>query len=232
MWVILFQEMVKKYTFLMLEEDSMRFKERGNGDFDGLYPPGIYRILAGSRRYTLKASLCFAVFWLFLLAFFPRICTAEGVTLAWDENAEPNVAGYRVYYRIGSSGSRVLSRYNGTDIENGNSPIDLPVYEDNNLDPRFVEMDLNGLDENQDYYFVVTAYSTEGLESAASNEASLVRAVTTNDSPVQDDSPVQNDSLVQNENPVHSGSLAPSTSVESTGLGGGGGGCFISSVCR
>jgi len=210
----------------------LRFKERASGDFDGMEPSGIYRILAGSRRHRLKASLCFAVFWLFLLAFFPHICTAESVTLAWDENAEPNVAGYRVYYRIGSSGSGVLSRYNGTDIENGNSPIDLPVYDDNNLDPRFVEMDLNGLDENQDYYFVVTAYSTEGLESAPSNEASLVRAVATNDSPVQDESPVQNDSPVQNENPVQSESPATSASVESTGLGGGGGGCFISSVWR
>ena len=192
----------------------MRFKERASGDFDGMEQSGIYRILAGCRRHTLKAGLCFAVFWLFLLAFFPSICTAESVTLAWDENAEPNVAGYRIYYRIGSSGARVLSRYNGTDIENGDSPIDLPVHDDNNPDPRFVEMDLNGLDENQDYYFVVTAYSTEGLESGPSNEASLVRAVTTNDSPVQNDNPT------------------PSAELGSTGLGGGGGGCFISSVWR
>jgi hypothetical protein len=201
-------------TFLMPEEDSMRFKESAYVDFDGMEQSGIYRILAGLRRHRFKASLCFAVMWLSLFIFLPSICTADSITLAWDENTEPNIAGYRIYYRIGSSGSRVISRYRGTGIENGNSPIDLPVYEDNNLDPRFVETDLQGLDQSRDYYFVVTAYNTEGLESAPSNEASLVRAVATNDSPVKDDSP------------------APSASVELVGPGGGGGGCFISGLWR
>jgi len=142
-----------------------------------------------------------------LIAFFPSISAAERVTLAWDENTEPNIAGYRIYYRIGSSGARVISSYNGTGIENGDSPIVVPVYEDENLDPRFTEMTLHGLDENRDYYFVVTAYNTEGLESAPSNEAALVRAAA-----IDDDSP-------------------SSASAASGNLAGGGGGCFISSLC-
>jgi chitinase len=184
----------------------MRFKEGRNCDFAGIERAGIKSILAGPLRKRLDIILRFAAVSLFLFAFLPSICTAESVTLAWDENTEPDIAGYRVYYRIGSSGSYVMSLYDGTGIENGNSPIDIPVYEDENPDPRFVEIDLHGLDENLDYYFVVTAYNIEGYESAPSNEASLVGGVAGGDSPT------------------------PDASAESVGLGGSGGGCFISSV--
>ena len=139
-----------------------------------------------------------------MFALLPSPCTADSITLAWDENSEPNLAGYRIYYRIGSSGSQIISRYNGTGIENGDSPIEVPVHEDESLDPRFMEITLDGLNEDQNYYFVVTAYNTEGFESAPSNEAALLNVPEPNDS----------------------GTLS------SAGAGGGGGGCFISSVWK
>ena len=181
----------------------------------------VFRSLGGRRLNIVKAAFFFA---LFSSAFFPSVSAAESVTLAWDENGEPNISGYRIYYRTGSSGARVTSRYNGTGIENGRSPIEMPVYEDNNLDPRFVETTLHGLDENQNYYFVVTAYNTEGLESAPSNEASLVRAAAIVDSPTPDESAASDGG----------GGTSPSSSSSTASgdlSGGGGGGCFISSLC-
>ena len=226
---------------------------------------GVFRPLGRSRLNSVKAAFCFAIF---SLVFPPSLSAAESVTLAWDENSEPNIAGYRIYYRSGSSGGRVASRYNGTGIENGRSPIDMPVYEDANLDPRFVETTLHGLDGNQNYYFVVTAYNTEGLESAPSNEASLVRAAAIVDRPTPNESaasegggesPSSSSSAASDggrDSPSSSSSAAldgggdsPSSS-SSTALdgggdspssssstasgdlsGGGGGGCFISSLC-
>lgn len=183
--------------------------QKGGCGSSGFKEAGIHRILTTAWRKTLEGSRSFAGICFLLLFVFPCLCIADDVTLAWDENAEPNIAGYRIYYRTGSSGSRVLSRYNGTGIENGRSPINFPVYDDANLDPRFCEITLRGLDEDRNYYFVVTAYNHEGLESAPSNEASLARAVAATDSPTESSSPTG------------------SASVES-GSFGGGGGCFIS----
>jgi hypothetical protein len=190
----------------------MAFADKKNIALDGSGRAVMRGIFAEKRRRRLGSTIMFASFLLFLFALLPSPCTADSITLAWDENAEPNIAGYRIYYRIGSSGSQIISRYNGTGIENGDSPIDLPVYEDESLDPRFVEITLEGLNEDQEYYFVVTAYNTEGLESAPSNEAALLSA------PEADDSGA----------PIGEGG----SSLSSGAVGGGGGGCFISSVWK
>jgi hypothetical protein len=178
----------------------MRFKERISV-FDIIRRIWGSLFQVGSKRRTLKIGLHFGFALILLAAFSPSISAAESIRLAWDENSEPDIAGYKIYYRTGSSGSRTKAFYNGSGIEEGNSPVNVPADEDQNLDPRFVEVDLHGLNENQDYYFVVTAYNTSGLESAPSNEASLVRAVATESS---------------------------SNQVAASASGGGGGGCFIS----
>ncbi len=84
---------------------------------------------------------------------------ALDVTLAWDANAEPDLAGYNLYYKTGSSGPP----YNGTGALEGNSPIDVG---------NVTEFTIHGLSNGVTYFFVVTAYDTEGLESAYSNEVS------------------------------------------------------------
>jgi hypothetical protein len=86
--------------------------------------------------------------------------TETGVTLEWDANTAPDLAGYRVYYKTGSSGEP----YNGTGATEGDSPVDIG---------NVTTYMLHGLAEDVTYFFVVTAYDTEGLESDYSNEETI-----------------------------------------------------------
>jgi fibronectin type 3 domain-containing protein len=69
------------------------------------------------------------------------------VMLEWDENTEPDLDGYKLYY--GSA-----SRSYGYIIDVGNQ-TDFTVVD---------------LVEGETYYFAVTAYNTSGYESSYSNE--------------------------------------------------------------
>jgi hypothetical protein len=69
------------------------------------------------------------------------------VTLAWDANAEPDLAGYRVHYGL-TSGAPSQS------VDIGKEPT----------------VTLTGLTARTTYYVVVTAYNTEGVESFPSDE--------------------------------------------------------------
>ena len=107
--------------------------------------------------------------WPFLLIvlFYAPPTLALDVTLQWDANSETNIAGYKIYYDTDSG-----APYNGTGALLGNSPIDMPLGQDENSDPDVVEFTLNNL-SNGEYYFAVTAYTNDdpSLESAYSNEA-------------------------------------------------------------
>ena len=82
--------------------------------------------------------------------------------LEWDANSESNLAGYKVYYDTDKSGPP----YNGTDQAEGNSPIDVG---------NVTEFYFNSIDfSTKDFWFVVTAYSTENAESGYSNEVNTV----------------------------------------------------------
>ena len=48
---------------------------------------------------------------------FATLTYAEDVTLIWNANTEPDLAGYKVYYKTGSSGVP----YNGTGATEGSS---------------------------------------------------------------------------------------------------------------
>jgi hypothetical protein len=73
----------------------------------------------------------------------------QSVTLAWDPNQEPDLGGYIVYY-----GPR--SRVYTNAINVGNVTTNT----------------VSGLEETGTYYFAVTAYNTNGLESDFSDEVS------------------------------------------------------------
>lgn len=76
--------------------------------------------------------------------------TAASVTLAWDPNPEPDIAGYKIY--VGE--------------ESG-------VYEEPIVmagAPEEPQFKVVGLENGRDYYFVVTAFNEAGLESDYSNE--------------------------------------------------------------
>jgi fibronectin type 3 domain-containing protein len=83
-------------------------------------------------------------------------CLARDITLAWDANPEPDVAGYRIYYKANSSSLPL----DGTGAAEGGSPIDVGNQ---------ATATLTGLPDGDIYYFAVTAYDTEGLESPISN---------------------------------------------------------------
>jgi hypothetical protein len=82
---------------------------------------------------------------------------ALDVTLAWDANTEPDLAGYKLYYKTGSPGPP----YGGTGATEGNSPIDVG---------NVTQFTIHGLSNGITYHFAATAYDTENLESGYSNE--------------------------------------------------------------
>ena len=98
-----------------------------------------------------------------LLLFQAGNCYAGDISLAWDPNSETDLGGYKIYYKIGSSGPP----YNGTGATEGSSPINV-----GNITEFTVRDLMNGIE----YFFVATAYDTEvpSLESGYSNEVLAV----------------------------------------------------------
>jgi hypothetical protein len=74
---------------------------------------------------------------------------ADTVTLAWDPNPNPNLAGYRLYYRIATQ-----SYTQSIDVGNATT-VSVP-----------------SLIAGQTYLFAVTAYNTHAVESVPSTEVS------------------------------------------------------------
>jgi hypothetical protein len=89
---------------------------------------------------------------------------SANVTMAWTANTEPNLAGYYIYYKSGTSGAP----YNGTGIYEGNSPIKIPL--EYFADPANPEYTMHGVSDTEISFFVLTAYDSEGNESGFSNE--------------------------------------------------------------
>jgi hypothetical protein len=105
---------------------------------------------------------------LFLLALFPPRLTASELTLAWDPNAEPDLAGYNIYYGIQSG-------YYDFVIDAGN----------------VTQYTITGLEPETLYYIALTAYDTSNNESDFSNEVSGVAPYPTNAPPTADAGPDQ-----------------------------------------
>ncbi len=84
-----------------------------------------------------------------LLLILPGCLKAAEVTLAWDANIEPSLAGYRLHY---GKTSRAYSH----SVDVGN----VTTYT------------LTGLDPGALYYFAATAYDAQGNESGFSDEIS------------------------------------------------------------
>jgi Fibronectin type III domain len=87
---------------------------------------------------------------------------ADSVTLTWDPNSIPNLAGYRLY--SGTTPGVFTQR-----IEVGNSTT----------------ISVSNLTEGQTYFFAVTAYNTSGAESPPSNISYTAPFAITTAAPVQ-----------------------------------------------
>jgi hypothetical protein len=87
--------------------------------------------------------------WLtFVLCWASQLHAAQNITLKWDPNPAPNLAGYRLYY---GTNSGVYTQ----EIDVGNMTATL----------------VSNLKEGRTYFFAVTAYNT-AAESLPSNEVS------------------------------------------------------------
>jgi len=102
----------------------------------------------------------FAPIGLCLLASFPT----SAVILEWDPNTETNLAGYRVYYGFASR--------NYTWTYEVNAPLTTAT--------------LTNLPGNRTYFFAITAFDADGLESEFSDEVSttVIDATATNSIPI------------------------------------------------
>lgn len=90
-----------------------------------------------------------------ILLFAPQSYSAQ-VTLEWGKSPSPNIAGYRVYYGIGS-----LNYSTVLDVGDNTSCV------------------ISGLLDNRTYYFAATAYDTSNYESVFSNEVNFNSATGT-----------------------------------------------------
>ena len=105
------------------------------------------------RRFFL-ASISFSI-----ISILGAAAQGAEVTLAWDPNDEPDLAGYNVYVN-----------------QVGPGP---PYYQFNTVSLAEIEPDnplytATGLKEESYYCFVVTAYDAEGFESGYSNEVCVL----------------------------------------------------------
>jgi len=114
------------------------------------------QVLSQSLRCSLLGLLSFVTSTL-ILTFSATFAHSAEVTLVWDPNTAPDLAGYKIYYKTESSGAP----YNGTGVTEGDSPIDVGNQ---------TEFTLHSLTDDVTYFFVATAYDTEGLESDYSEE--------------------------------------------------------------
>lgn len=84
---------------------------------------------------------------IFILSLLAPAAHAADVTVAWDQNPEPEVAGYKIYY--GTSPGSYTASVNVGNITN---------------------TVISGLEAGITYYFAAVAYDIQGTESGFSNE--------------------------------------------------------------
>ena len=144
--------------------------------------------------FIMRKNLESLVFWklvIFSAVFFLSALGqsyAMDVTLQWDVTTEPNLAGYKIYYKADTSGPP----YNGEGAIESDSPINVG---------NVTSFTAHGLTDDGTYFFVVTAYDNQGLESGYSNEVSINSSTTL----------------------AYDGGVSSSSN-------GGGGGCFIATA--
>jgi len=125
-------------------------------------------------KYFLRTFLwTFALITIFITIGPRSLAYTADITLAWIANSEPNLAGYHIYYKSGTSGAP----YNGIGVEEGDSPIKIPIEDFAN--PANPEFTLHGLSDTENTYLVITAYDTENNESSFSNEVSYQPSIPT-----------------------------------------------------
>jgi len=101
-----------------------------------------------------------------LIFFLAEPGCAMDATLQWSANTEPDIAGYKIYYKTGYTGPV----YDGIGATEGDSPVIVTIQELYDADQP--EYTIHGLEDSEVYYFVLTAFDVDDFESAYSNEVS------------------------------------------------------------
>ena len=134
-----------------------------------------------SNKILLKNNYLFLFAFLtlsFLFLDIPDVSATTQASFMWDPNPEPDVAGYRIFYREqGQSYNYTNPSWEGTETYS-------TIYD---------------FDESKTYFFVVRAFDTEGYESDDSNEVCLESLNGPNEAPTADAGP---DQTVEERQPV------------------------------
>lgn len=131
------------------------------------------------KRIVQLINLQKIILLLSVLFFWVNLSFAETVTLQWDANTESDLAGYKLYYKTGTTGGEP---YNGTGIklatqtDNSPSPIDVGNVTQVKLE----------VEDGASYVFALTAYDNEApsIESDYSNMVVYEATVITDPVPV------------------------------------------------
>lgn len=86
------------------------------------------------------------------------------ITLAWDANTEPDLAGYKIYF-----GFESRNYPNVVDMKDVDRTTSCPEPYDP-FKAGCCEVTLTGFEKGKTYYFAATAYDQESNESAFSEE--------------------------------------------------------------
>jgi hypothetical protein len=113
------------------------------------------------------------------------VASAKTVTLAWDANTEPDVAGYMIYYSLGNPGPP----YNGVGASEGDSPVNVGLV---------TTATLSNIPDDVDLYVSATAYNTSGSESVNTPDVFSAAVIT-----IPDGSNTKSVTLDWDENPEY-----------------------------
>ena len=106
-----------------------------------------------NRDTTVAKRLLSVSYFFIFFVLFAQTAWAANVTLTWDRNQEPDIAGYRIYW--GTSSRNYQN--SATVYDSATQPLE-----------RYYEV--QGLEEGRTYYFAVTAFDLANQESDFSDE--------------------------------------------------------------
>jgi len=124
--------------------------------------------------------LCHAILTVLIFSLVAAYAHAYDITLAWDPNTEPELAGYILYTRE----NEPESNFHQVDY-----------YSLDEIDPNNPQGSVNELESSKTYFFAVTAINNDGLESNFSNQVSVMNGEIVDDVVINDNVSAGNDQV-------------------------------------
>lgn len=124
--------------------------------------------------------LCYAILTVLIFSLVAAYAHAYDITLAWDPNTEPELAGYILYTRE----NEPESNFHQVDY-----------YSLDEIDPNNPQGSVNELEGSKTYFFAVTAINNDGLESNFSNQVSVMNGEIVDDVVINDNVSAGNDQV-------------------------------------